>query len=144
MSHTDEQIRIDISVPRRRELVARLCLALNEALAPADDWTSGSEIRHWQVAVADFGDLPAGIIEAVLEEWSESGGRLDEIEFSGYLDTEDGHRAWGFLAMGAGERGEHGHPYLEQISVAETEDGYTLMATMGRRALPDEHSDAHG
>lgn len=144
MSHTDEQIRIDIFVPRRRELVARLCLALNEALAPADDWASGSEIRHWQVAVVDFGDLPAGIIEAVLEEWSESGGRLDEIEFSGYLDTEDGHRAWGFLAVRGEEPRERERPKLEQARVEETEDGLALTATISRHALPDEQANAHG
>ncbi|CAN5638796.1 hypothetical protein BH23CHL3_BH23CHL3_02650 [soil metagenome] len=143
MSHADEQIRIDISASRRRELVARLCLALNEELTAADDWASGCEIRHWQVAVADFLDLPAGIIEAVLEEWSESGDRLDEIEFSGYLDTGDGHRAWGFLAVRGGEAHAREYPRLERATTEETEDGLALTVTIIRRALPDDRATAH-
>lgn len=140
----EEQIRIDISAPRRRELVARLCLALNEALTPRDHWQRGCEIRHWQVAVARFDALPAEIIEAVLEEWSESRGRLEEVEFSGYLDTAEGHRAWGFLAVRAGERGEPERFYLEQVALDEANDGFALTATIRRRAMPDEPASANG
>ncbi len=137
MTQADERIEMEIAASSRRELVAKLCLALNDAFSHRDQWEEGCEIHHWQVTASDFNALPAQIIHTVFNEWSDADERLDEVEFSGYLDTEDGHRAWGFLALRGGQVRVQGRPHLERLHVEEADDRYALTATL-RRTSPQE------
>lgn len=143
MTHGDERIQIDIFARQRRELVAMLCLTLSDALSHQDHWEEGCELRHWQVTVPEFESLPASIIDTIFDEWQESNERLDEVEFSGYLDTDEGHRAWGFLALRSDQVRVQGRPELERLELREIDDGYALKATL-RRVFPEETPKVHG
>lgn len=140
MSPIDERVDIDITAPRRRELLVLLCAALNDSFSHQGRWEAGCELRHWQATVPTFERLPRTIIDTVLDEWSESGARLDEVELSGYLDTEDGHRAWGFLALRVGQPRGEVRPKVEQVQMSGDEGRYEVRASI-RRSVGEQVSD---
>lgn len=140
MHHSDEQVELRMSAPRRRELVAMLCQALNEKFCHRDGWERGRELRHWQVTADRFEDMPGKVIEAVFNEWADSEQRLDEIEFSGYLDTDDGHRAWGFVAVCVTGSNGVAPPILQGVELQERDGGYELRASIRRNTQPGNTS----
>lgn len=143
MHSNDERVEIDLTAPGRRELLAMLCAALNDTLSFPGAWESGCELHHWQATSPDFALLPELIIDAVLEAWSESRGRLDEVELSGYMDTDEGHRAWGFLALRPGQPQLEERPEVATIRVSETEGGFAVSASI-RRSVVKGQSSAEG
>lgn len=128
----DQRVEIDISAARPRELVTTLCAALNHGLSRHDHWEAGCALYPWQASVQAFDLLPAAIINVVFDEWSDATERLDEIELSGYLDTGEGHRAWGFLAYRTGEPRIEDRPVLEALQLEEADGAYHLTATILR------------
>lgn len=142
MIQADQKVEINISASRRRELVALLCVALDDALSRHDNWETGCELCHWQATVPAFELLPATIIETIFNEWSDSGERMDEIEFSGYLETDDGPRAWGFLALRKDQPRLEERPLLENLQLFEQDGLYQLKATI-QRTITGEQTGLH-
>lgn len=124
---------IDISVaserPERRDLLARFCTELGRALAGNEVWDGGGSVVPWHVSASEFDALPARLAETIFAEWDESGGQLAGIEFSGYLETDQGPRAWGSL-MVRDDLPRGRIPELLSCTVGRAGDGYRLNARL--------------
>lgn len=129
MTSDVSDIRIAIDMPDRRGLLARLCAELGETLAPDERWERGDAVVPWHATAPTFAELPARVVAAVLDEWEDVGDRLSGLEFSGYLDTDHGPRAWGCLHVHEG-RPRLSRPEIESLTVEEIEGGYRLEARL--------------
>jgi hypothetical protein len=127
-------IRIAIESPDRRSLLARLCDELGRALAPDGQWERDDAVVPWHASAGTFEDLPGRMIAAVLDEWAETGARLAGVEFSGYLETDHGPRAWGSLIVREVTAGE-APPEIDSLATERIEGGYRLQARL-RRSTP--------
>lgn len=132
-------IRIAIDMPDRRSLLARLCAELGETLAPAERWERDDAVVPWHATAPTFAELPARLVAAVLDEWEEIGACLSGLEFSGYLETDHGPRAWGCLHVHEG-RPRSSRPEVESLTVEEIEGGYRLEARL--RTVVTDGADA--
>lgn len=140
MTRTESDITHSFMARDRRTLIATLCAALNDALAHNRAWERGSSLLPWQATAEAFESLPSRIMETVLDELNEPGARLQEIEFSGYLETDRGPRAWGFLAIRDGEQPGEGRVEVQDFRVAEHEAGYRCDYRL--RRVPGERGAA--
>ncbi len=113
----------------RRELLARFCDELARAMAGGQRWEGGGFVVPWHVSAGDFEALPAGVVAAIVEAWDEAGGQLAGIEFSGYLETDHGPRAWGSLMTRDAAPGKR-PPELEACTVERAGDGYRIDARL--------------
>ena len=127
-------IRIATGVPDRRVLLARLCDELGLALARGQGWEGDDSLVPWHASAATFEALPARMVEAILDELAETGDCLGGIEFSGYLETDHGPRAWGCLTVHEGRPRELA-PELEACTVGPDGSGYRLEARLRLGAM---------
>jgi hypothetical protein len=129
MSIDTVEIHISVDTPDRRVLLARLCAELDHALARDERWERDDAVVPWHAAAPRFADLPARVVAAVLDEWEEVDACLAAVEFSGYLETEQGPRAWGCLTVHEG-RPRTARPALDTLSVEEGAAGCRLEARL--------------
>lgn len=129
-----ETVDIRIAMPDRRVLLARLCEEIGLALARGQRWERDDALVPWHASAATFEALPARVVEAILDEWAETGDRLGGIEFSGYLETDLGPRAWGCLTVHEGQPRELA-PELEACTVELDGGGYRLEARLRLRIM---------
>jgi hypothetical protein len=139
MTSDVSDIRIAIDMPDRRGLLARLCAELAHTLAPDERWERGDAVVPWHATAPTFAALPERVIAAVLDEWEDVGDRLSGLEFSGYLETDHGPRAWGCIHIHEG-RPRASRPEVESLEVEEIEGGYRLEARL--RAVAMDGADA--
>jgi hypothetical protein len=118
-------IRIAVDMPDRRSLVARLCAELGHALAGNERWEREDIVVPWHASAPTFDELPARVVATLLDEWDEADARLAGIEFSGYLETDHGPRAWGSLVLHEG-RPRGFHPEVDTLTIERIETGYRL------------------
>lgn len=129
MTSDASEIRIAIDMPDRRGLLARLCAELARALAPDERWERGDAVVPWHASAPSFEALPERVVAAVLAEWEETDACLAGVEFSGYLETDRGPRAWGCLAVHEG-RPRALRPEVHSCAVEQAESGYRLDARL--------------
>lgn len=115
----------------RRALVAHLCAGLRQALAPDQPWEGAEVVVPWHATAPTFEELPERVVRDVLDEWGEAGADLLSIEFSGYLETDDGPRAWGYLVLRE-TAAPAPCPAIEGVTVVPTEAGYRCEAHVRR------------
>lgn len=129
MPNDTVDIRIVTASPDHRAVMARFCDELGRALAGDQRWERDDAVVPWHASASSFEALPEQVVEAILGEWAEIGDRLGGIEFSGFLETDHGPRAWGCLAVREGHPRERS-PELEMCTVAPDSDGYRIEARL--------------
>lgn len=123
------EIHVATDRPDRRALLARFCEELASALTGDRQWMGDGFVVPWHASANEFDSLPERVVAAILEEWDDAGGRLAGIEFSGYLDTDHGPRAWGSLLAGEGGSRERS-PELVSCTVERAGEGYRIDARL--------------
>jgi hypothetical protein len=113
----------------RRAVVAHLCAGLRQALASDQPWAREEVVVPWHATAPTFTELPGRVVRELLAAWDEAEAHLLSIEFSGYLETDQGPRAWGFLVLHEGETPPP-CPRIDEVSVVETEAGYRCEVTI--------------
>ena len=137
--HSEQTIAIE--APDRRALIERFCLALGDALAAGEDTAAGTLVP-WQVSAATFEDLPAEILATVTAILEEEGQALASIEPGGYLETDDGSRAWGTVALRDGDADPGKATEVIDLRFGTTADGLTLEVILrGAAAGGGSHDD---
>ena len=134
MASETVDIRIAIETPDRRNLVGRLCAELHRALARDERWERGDAVVPWHASAPTFAKLPARVVGAILDEWEDADDLLSGLEFSGYLETDHGPRAWGCLHVHEGRRRES-WPEVESLTIEDVDGGYRLEARLFLRSL---------
>ena len=128
------EIRIATDRPDRRALLARFSEELGHALARGQTWERDDAVVPWHASASSFEELPRRMTEVILGEWADTGGCLGGIEFSGYLETDHGPRAWGCLSVHE-DRPRELAPELETCTVTPGGSGYRLEARLRLRAM---------
>jgi hypothetical protein len=131
---------IEFESPDRRSLIVTLCRELNAVLTTEQPWEQGCVLHHWEASVPSFEALPKNVIDVALDAWESAGSRLDEIECSGYLETDDGARAWGFVAVRPNEAPVQRSPDVSSVELSQADRGYRLRVQITR--LPHNSSDS--
>lgn len=129
MTRDTVEIRFATTIADRRALLARLCDELSRALAHDERWERDDAVVPWHASAPTFEALPTRVVASILDEWAELGDRLAGIEFSGYLETDHGPRAWGSLVVHEGRPRER-EPRLASCTVEPAEGGYRLEARL--------------
>jgi hypothetical protein len=129
MSSKTLDILIAIDMPDRRGVVARLCAELSAELARDQEWEREDMVVPWHATAPAFEALPERVVTSILDEWEEADACLAGIEFSGYLETDRGPRAWGCLMVHEGQP-RAGRPEVIAITVTESDAGYRLEARL--------------
>lgn len=132
MSSEPVEILTVTGVADRRALLARFCGELGRALAGDERWERDDTLVPWHATAATFEDLPARVLDAILDEWAETGDRLGGIEFSGYIETDHGPRAWGSVMVHGGRPREL-VPDVEACTVEQVADGFRVEARLRLR-----------
>lgn len=122
---TDPDTTITFTASGRHELIGALCDTLCEVLAPGATPDEAGTLVPWQATAATFEALPGRMIDAVLDELVAAGGSLASVEFSGYLETDEGPRAWGFIGLAGGSGSTRGMEH-DQPTVIPLESGYRI------------------
>jgi hypothetical protein len=133
---TDPDITITFTAADRHELIGALCDTLCEVLAPDATPEQAGALVPWQVTADTFEALPGRMIDTVLEELAASGGQLASVEFNGYLETDEGPRAWGFIGLVEGGAATHGLEH-DQPVVVPLESGYRITWRVHRERTDD-------
>lgn len=133
MTSDDLEQTIEIEALDRRSLVVMLCHELNRVLTTEQAWEQGCVLHHWEATASSFETLPADVIEVALEAWENADSRLDQIECSGYLETDEGVRAWGFVAVRPHQTRIQHRPNIDNIDLQRTENGYRFRARVTRQ-----------
>jgi hypothetical protein len=132
MTDNTESI-IAFEVPDRRALVALLCSRICETLAADRALGRATVLLPWQASAPTIEELPGRVIAELLAEWEEAGGHvLVEVELSGFLETDTGPRAWGYLALHEGEP-HPSRPEIDRVEVRPAGSGYRLEARIRTR-----------
>ncbi len=132
MSSETVEILTVSGVADRRALLARLCGELGRALGGDGGWERDDALVPWHASAATFEELPARVMDAILDEWAETGDRLGGIEFSGYIETDHGPRAWGSVTIHEG-RPRVLVPEVEGCTVEPAGDGFRVEARLRLR-----------
>lgn len=132
---------ISISAPDRRGLIERLCVSLNDVLASGGGAEFGGTLLPWQATTAAFADLPREIVATVYGAVDDEDARLGVLELGGYLETDQGSRAWGTVALRDGEPGADTWVDVDSIGVEESETGLRLELTVRSSALDQGGGD---
>lgn len=125
---TSRESTISFSAPDRRELIEGLCIALDDALAVHDGVEEGGELIPWQATAESISDLARDIVRLVLDTLDDEGAQLGSLELGGFLETDQGPRAWGTVALRHGEERESARIDIESISVKESDTGWRFEA----------------
>ena len=133
---TDPITTITFTAPGRHELIGALCDTLCEVLEPDAVPDQAGTLVPWQVTAPTFEALPGRLIDAVFGELAAAGGQLASVEFSGYLETDEGPRAWGFIGLAEGPVPTRGVDH-DEPTVVPLESGYRITWRLRR-----EGSDA--
>lgn len=133
---------ISITSNSRRALIADLCAELNAALTTDHPWERGSTLYPWQATATSFEELPARVLEAVLEEWGERDRQHGEIECSGYMETDEGSRAWGFLAVHENMPSRERRPIVDHVSVTVSAETCRFEARIRRIPIQSNEHNA--
>lgn len=117
-----------VTAPTDRALLAELLAALRAEVCEAGEWGRDATVLPWQATASRFEDLPERVLAEVLAAWADLGGRLAELELSGYLQTDSGPRAWGYLAVRDVEADQP--PAVARVRVTRVEAGYRVEAAL--------------
>lgn len=123
------------TAPTDRALLAELLATLRADLGEAGEWERNATVLPWQATAPRFEDLPERVLAEVLAAWAELGGRLAELELSGYLQTDSGPRAWGYLAVREAEADQP--PVVARVRVIRVEAGYRVEAALRASGADD-------
>ncbi|HYH11135.1 MAG TPA: hypothetical protein VD789_02180 [Thermomicrobiales bacterium] len=140
MAANKTESTLSISAPGRRALVDRLCDALNDVLAGSSG--AGSVLLPWQATAATFADLPREIVTSVLAALEDESAHRGAVELGGYMETDQGSRAWGTVSPRAGKRDVGVWIDPETIDVREDHAGWRLEATVRSSVSTGGHTDA--
>lgn len=124
----------------QRSLIERLCEALTEGLASGGIEHNGV-LTPWQATSTSFADLPAEVVQVLLDVLHEEDARLVDIDLGGLLATDQGVRAWGTLALDPGGQSSGLEVDLAGIAVTELEGGWRIELTLSHRSTSGEDTD---
>lgn len=134
MATHDTETTLSFTSNSRRSLITTLCAKLNAALAASGQWEREPTLYPWQATSDSFERLPKRVVDVVMEGWHEANHQLDEIECSGYMETDEGSRAWGFIAVHQNSPPVEIHPIIDKVSV--TVSGSTYQCEVRMHGVP--------
>ena len=142
MATPDTEMTLSFTSNSRRSLILTLCAELNATLTANQHWERDATLHPWQATSDSFDGLPERVVDAVMDGWHETNRQLDEIECSGYMETDEGSRAWGFLAVHQSSPPIETYPIVDRVSVAVSGDIYQCEVRM--RRAPVQMNDNNG
>jgi hypothetical protein len=99
VSNECNETQLVVEAADRHTLVLGLVDRLRALLRDTGEWGSGATVVPWQASAEAFDQLPREVLGTLVDAWEHHGGRCVDLELDGYLETDNGPRAWGTVVM---------------------------------------------